>query len=67
MIDAKNQGGQIIWTFVAVAIGMTQAIVTSVFPPPAIGTSQLVHNIEVIGRDVSELPHTIPHGTGKFH
>jgi hypothetical protein len=45
---------------------MAQAIVTSVFPPPAIGTSQLVHNIEVIGRDVSELPHTITHGTGEI-
>jgi hypothetical protein len=63
MTNAKNQDGQIIWTFVSIAIGWTQAIVTTILPPPAIGTFQLTHNIEVIGRNVSKVPKSITDGT----
>jgi hypothetical protein len=55
MTYAKNQDSLIVWTFVPVAIGMTQAIVTTVVPPLSSIFVQTNH-IEVIGHDVAALP-----------
>jgi hypothetical protein len=55
MTYAKNQDSLIVWTFVPVAIGMTQAIVTTVVLPLSSIFVQTNH-IEVIGHDVAALP-----------
>ena len=62
MTDAKNEDGQIIWTFVSITTGWTQVIMTTILPPPAIGTFKQTYNIEVIGREVSEMPKSITDG-----
>jgi hypothetical protein len=63
MINAANEEGLIIWTYMPITIGITQVVVTTTLPPPIVGSVQKWYTIEIIGRSAASIPKSITDGS----